>query len=196
MIHIQNMALVGAAERNVGKTEFACNLIKRIRHEFPVIGIKITVIKEQNGECPRGGKGCGVCSSLKGDFLITEEYNRDTSKDTSRMLKAGAEKVYWLRVLKDKLEYGVQALFKRIKEENSGKICFICESNSARLAIDPGVFIVIRKKGSSSIKASCSDVIKFADKIVLFDSDKIEHDYSVGLISFNGNAWNLSEDAR
>lgn len=66
----------------------------------PVIGIKVTTIKAKDGQCPRGSQGCGVCSSLEGDFCITEEIDSDCDKDTARLLAAGANRVFWLRAMK------------------------------------------------------------------------------------------------
>ena len=97
MLKLQNMLLIGAADRNVGKTSFACSIIKKYSDSLPVVALKITVIKEKDGKCPRGGQGCGVCTSLSSDFLITEEFNSASGKDTSKMLVAGATKVFWLR---------------------------------------------------------------------------------------------------
>ena len=169
MINIPNLLLIGAADRNVGKTGLACTLIKKYKDEKRVIGIKITVIKEADGKCPRGGEGCGVCSSLKSNYKITEELNSEKDKDTSKMLRSGASRVYWLRVLARHLDEGVEALFKEIDAENNGSLIYVCESNSARNAIKPGLFLVLKRKGSDYIKASCQKIIEFADEIIEFD---------------------------
>ena len=101
MLKAPHMLLIGAAGRNTGKTEFACTLLRRFSTLQSITAIKITVIRsdESRGSCPRGGSGCGVCSSLEGEYDITEETDRDGSKDTSRLLRAGANHVFWLRVL-------------------------------------------------------------------------------------------------
>ena len=160
-----NIIIIGASGRNVGKTEFACRLIEQEAKKRPVFGIKITTIKEKDGKCPRGGEGCGVCSSLKGDYMITEETEGPAGKDTVRMLSAGGKKVYWLRVLREYIEEGISELLKNIPDN----ACIICESNSARRVIEPGLFIIIREKGSTEIKHSCKAVAKFADEIIDFD---------------------------
>ena len=194
MRKVPNLLLIGAAERNIGKTEFACSLIKKLKADFTVIGIKITAVKENDGKCPRGGNGCGVCSSLKTNFCITEETDTILNKDTSKMLNAGAAKVYWLRVLKEHLYSGIEALFSKIEKENCGKLCLICESNSARLAVQPGLFIVIKKDNSDCIKESCRNVINLADVIVKFNPEKICHDLSDENIEFDGVNWSVSKN--
>ena len=80
MIKLDGMLMIGSAGANVGKTELACELIRKFGKSADIIGIKVTAIKEKDGQCPRGGFGCGVCSSLEGDFCITEEKNSKSGK--------------------------------------------------------------------------------------------------------------------
>lgn len=166
------MIVIGAADRNVGKTEFACALIRQYAPAMPVIAVKVTPVDANDGLCPRGGKGCGVCSSLSGDFCLTEEILDGDSalsgKDTDRMLSAGASHVYWLRVLRSCMEKGVAELLSLIPED----ACVVCESNTVRTVIEPGAFIVLRKSGSAVIKKSCAAVIDKADRLVDFFGDK------------------------
>jgi hypothetical protein len=190
MINIPNLLLIGAADRNVGKTELACSLIRKYKSKASVIGIKITVIKEADGKCPRGGDGCGVCSSLRDEYKITEELNLRKNKDTSKMLDSGASKVYWLRVLAEHLDKGVNALFNKIKAENPESLVYVCESNSARHAIEPGLFIVLRRKGDDYIKASCEKIIKFADLIIEFDNG---YNVSLDAIVCEGGKWKIAD---
>ena len=90
MVRIPGMIMVGAAGRNVGKTEFACSLIRQFGPSRRIIGIKVTTIDSTTGPCPHGGDGCGACSSLEGNYCITEETDSRSNKDTCRMLAAGA----------------------------------------------------------------------------------------------------------
>jgi hypothetical protein len=165
MFKQSNILMLGAAERNVGKTEFACRLIAQYAASRPVIGVKVTTVRERDGRCPRGGKGCGVCSSLQENYCITDESPDIDGKDTTRMLQAGAHKVYWLRVLDDFLKEGVADLLTRLPD----KAVVILESNSARRVLQPGVFLVIKEKGSSAIKPSCEAVVPHADQVLTFD---------------------------
>ena len=110
MIKLDKMLMIGSAGSNVGKTELACALLNKFGKNHDIVGIKVTTVKEKDGQCPRGGKGCGVCSSLEGNFCITEETSRSSGKDTSRLLAAGAGRVFWIRVLKEHLVEGMNAL--------------------------------------------------------------------------------------
>ena len=157
--------MIGAAGRNVGKTEFACSLIRRFSSDRRVYGVKVTAVDKTDGTCPRGGAGCGVCSSLETHYLITDEADPPAGKDTARLLQAGAEKVYWLRVAKGHLAEGLAALKKLLPPE----VLTVCESNSLRLVAEPDLFVMIKDKRSDSFKPTARDVRPFADREVLFD---------------------------
>lgn len=164
MLACPNMLLIGAAGRNVGKTELACELIRQFAPQRPVFGIKVTCVHERNSACPRGGVGCGVCSSLNQPFCITDEEDSLGPKDTSRMLRAGAPRVLWLRVLRDHLEAGLTAVLDAIPPDT----LVVCESNSARLAVEPGVFLIVRQSGCAEVKPSCATVLPLADALLDF----------------------------
>jgi molybdopterin-guanine dinucleotide biosynthesis protein A len=165
MIKIPAMIMIGAADRNVGKTEFACSLIRKFGSRHGVIGIKVTTIDKAHGSCPRGGQGCGVCDTLDSNFCITEETDSRSAKDTCRMLAAGAKKVFWLRVLKNHLKEGLDALLAAV---GTDAVC-VCESNSLRLIVEPGLFFMFKAVGSDNCKATAASVEKYTDRTVLFD---------------------------
>lgn len=156
------MLLLGSTGRNSGKTVLACAVIRHLSPQIPVIGLKVTTIHGTGDVCPRGGEGCGVCSSLEGNYCITLEEDTGTGKDTEKMIAAGAEKVYWLRVRAGCMEEAVEAIGKVIP---NGKPVVV-ESNSLRHLVEPGVFIVMKPNGSQAIKPSAQEVLDFADRVV------------------------------
>jgi molybdopterin-guanine dinucleotide biosynthesis protein A len=156
------MLMIGSAGANVGKTELACAIIGKFCKSNPLIGIKVTTIQAKDGQCPRGGAGCGVCSSIDGNFLITEERGRSSRKDTARLLVAGASRVFWLRVLKAHLREGLDALLEVVGWDAA----MICESNSLRKVVEPGLFLMVTGGGGRAWKKSAREVEAFADKIV------------------------------
>ena len=113
-IDLAGMLLIGSAGRNSGKTVLACRLLERWGRRIPIVAIKVTTIRGEEGSCPRGGEGCGVCSSLEGEFQIRREEETGLAKDTSRLLAAGADRVYWLCVREESLAAGMAALRERI----------------------------------------------------------------------------------
>lgn len=165
MIRRQGSIMVGAAGRNVGKTEFACALIWQAAAQGPVCACKVTCIREQ-GRCPRGGSGCGVCGSLTGRYELDAEGCCDgRGKDTERLRAAGAETVYWLRVRHEALAEGLAALLDRVGPDAP----LVIESNSLREVLSPDRFLVIREGGA--VKPSCAAVLSQADALIDFQGD-------------------------
>lgn len=189
MIRIPGMLIVGAAGRKAGKTEFACSLIRKFRARSPIVGLKVTTIRDEHGTCPRGGQGCGVCFSLEGKYAITEETDRSSGKDTARLLAAGAERVFWLRVLAAHLEEGVTALIKRIGDNAVS----ICESNSLRLTCEPDLFLMVKECKSQQFKTSALQVKDRADRIVEFDGQSFDLD--LDKIELLDGRWSIREEA-
>ncbi|WP_287824405.1 hypothetical protein [Clostridium sp.] len=187
LINIPQMILIGSSGRNSGKTTLAVKLIEKWKDKFPVIALKITTIEKKDGKCPRGGKGCGVCTNIQENFQLIEEKNMSSNKDTSLLLSSGAEKVYWLKVLRTHISEGIESFLSIIPEDS----LIICESNSLRKIVKPEVFIMLKNTKDSSIKKSAKEVMDKADLIVegdfLDDIDRIVGKVSVerknGLVS-------------
>ncbi len=178
MIAAPNLILIGAAGRDAGKTAFACELIRRFR-DAPVMAAKVTAVQERDGTCPRGGEGCGVCSSLEGAWCLTEETQAGEAKDTQRLLASGARRVFWLRVLKADLEAGARALLDVLGPDTP----VICESNSLRTVVEPGVFVMVRHRDAKTVKGSAQSVQQFADAVVVSDGARFDFDLDrIGLV--------------
>ncbi|MEY7998742.1 hypothetical protein AB8U03_00775 [Clostridium sp. Mt-5] len=160
--NIPNMILIGSTARNSGKTTLAISIINKYKLIRPVVALKVTTIQDKNGKCIHGGEGCGVCSSLKGNFEITEELNLSSNKDTSLLLAAGAENVYWLKTLKNNIYEGFKEFITQIPEN----ALIVCESNSLRKVVNPGVFVMIKNTQDSQMRKSASEVIDQADIII------------------------------
>ena len=189
MIKLNGMLMIGSAGANAGKTELACALIKKFSSIVNITGIKITTIKAKDGQCPRGGIGCGVCSSLEGDFHITEETDSKSKKDTAKLLAAGAKRVFWLRIMKTHLKDGMTALLDIIGPDAIS----ICESNSLRRAVEPGLFLMVKGRDLKTWKSSARDVKKYADEIVVTNSDGFNFD--LDRIKIMSGKWTLQEKA-
>jgi len=189
MVKKSNYIIIGSTGRNTGKTEFACRLIKQYSPKQKIIGVKVVAINKCEGNCPRGGKGCGVCTSLKGDYEIFEETKLDPAKDTSRMLIAGAHKVYFLKVDKDFLEKGIKALVKTLPPD----AMVVLESNSIRKVIEPGLFLVIKNLNERKVKESCAEVISYANKIIEFDN--MSWDFPPERVIVKNNSWFIRQKA-
>ena len=165
MIDEPHMLIIGSSGRNSGKTELACAVIRKFRARHPVAAVKVTTIRDGEGGCPRDGEGCGVCSSLEGNYAITEETERGDAKDTQRLLAAGAERVYWLRARKQHLEEGTRALLELLGPDR----LTVCESNTLRTVLEPALFVMVRRAGSAALKQSARAVRQHVDRLVFSD---------------------------
>ncbi|MBK1810418.1 hypothetical protein JHL18_07185 [Clostridium sp. YIM B02505] len=165
------MLLIGSTGRNSGKTTLAASLIRKWKDEISIIALKITTIEHKNGKCPRGGEGCGICTNVEDNFELIEEINPDKNKDTSLLLSAGADKVYWLKCLNDHLEEGIEYFMSKVSKD----ALIICESNRLRNVVLPGSFVMIKNICNDSIKKSAGEVIDKADYILENDfTNKID----------------------
>jgi len=143
---------------------FACSLIERRAPDPAVTGLKITVVDPADlGDRDRLEKD--AYRAFDGPFQILEEAASSDATDTGRMLKAGARRVFWLKVRRDHLQEGLEALMKLVPDD----ACLVAEGTSARTAIEPGLFIVIRGTHEAAMKESCAAVLPFADKVAVFD---------------------------
>jgi len=189
MLKLDGMLMIGSAASNIGKTELACTLLRKFVKNHDITGIKVTTIKGKESQCPRGGEGCGVCASLEGVYCITEEFDGSTQKDTARLLNAGANRVFWLRVLQEHLLNGIKALVDLIGSDTIS----ICESNSLREVVKPGLFLMVESNDSKKWKSSAIRMKKYADKIVISDSSG--YDFDLSRIKLIKGKWTLKQRA-
>jgi molybdenum cofactor guanylyltransferase len=184
-----DMAVIGATARQVGKTTFACEVICRQSGRSAVVAIKITTVQDHEGSCPRGGSGCGACAGFTGPYCITEENAGPPGKDTTRLLAAGAARVFWLRVRRDHLAEGLAELLRRIPPG----VAIVCESNSVRHVVEPGVFLVIAAPKGTEVKPSCAEVMPLADRVIR--SDGRGWDRPASDLTFAAGRWLLRQTA-
>lgn len=183
MLTWPTLLLVGSAQRDNGKTRFACEVIRRVSRRTPVLGLKVTVIRGVESACPRGGAGCGVCGQVRLGYELCREHQADDLKDTRRMVAAGASEVWWLRVREDAVEEGIQALWREVDVTRP----VVGESNSLRRALVPGLFVMIHDEGRQGWKGTAREVAALADLRVSTDGER--HHPGPGAVDFVDGAW-------
>ena len=179
--------LIGSTGRNVGKTEFACAIIRKFRGAHPIVGVKVTAIVEGEPTCPRGGAGCGVCAALKGDFEISEETGELPGKDTARMLESGARRVFWVRCRRQRMHAAIAALLARLEPG----VLVVAESNSLARAVEPDLFCMVTNGRASSVKPTAADVMPLAHRLVLSADGRFDPDPRH--IAVVDGTWHLAE---
>ena len=135
-----NLLLIAGTGNKSGKTTLACRIIGQFRNEG-VIGIKITPHFHETTP------GLVLLSEADG-FSIYEETDAGTGKDTSRMLKAGAKRVFFAKVTDDDL----LSAFKAISEHIPNDTPAVCESPALRYFTEPGLFIIMDSANSNNKK--------------------------------------------
>ncbi len=158
MIQEHNLVIIGGSGRNVGKTEFVCRLIARLSTTNTIYGLKISAIYPDEGIF-HGNHGRSDVHSA-----IFEETRADTGKDTSRMLRAGAARVFYLRS-EDK---GILSAYRRWRRRVPADAAIVCESNSLAMYVRPAIYIMITK-AAGVVKPRAQKMLEQADMVVFSD---------------------------
>lgn len=177
MTVIPNLLIIAGTGNKSGKTSMACRIIEQYRH-LKIFGIKITPHFHDVTE--------GLVKVLEeSGYSVYEETNRETSKDSSRMLRAGAIKVFFAKVTDTTLE---EAFFE-ILEHIPSKAPIICESPALRNYIEPGLFIIMDSPGINKDKDICH-----LQKLphVVFNLDKIDMNQPLP-VTFQDNKWTCNK---
>ncbi|HBH83415.1 MAG: hypothetical protein A2X05_06455 [Bacteroidetes bacterium GWE2_41_25] len=128
---IPNLLLIAGTGNKSGKTSAACRIIGSLP-DLSITAIKITPhFHETTG-------GLDALTESEG-YSIYEETNRESGKDTARMLQSGAARVYFAKVWDDNLP----AAFLKIMEIIPEGMPVVCESPALRNFIEPGLFIIM-----------------------------------------------------
>ena len=135
-----NLLLVAGSGRNSGKTTIVCKIIEQFR------GLEITSVKISPHFHPPSD---GLVHYLrKPGYEIFEETNRDSSKDSSRMLQSGAKKVYYIQTIEESISRAFSDVYISIPTDKP----VICESPSLINFIKPGLFIIMISPSGNNLK--------------------------------------------
>jgi len=137
---LNNVLLVAGSGRNSGKTTIVCQIIEHYR-ELEITSLKISphFHPPSDGLVPFFGKP---------GYEIFEETNRFSSKDTSRMLQSGAQKVFYIQTN----EANIGKAFSEVYRNIPADMPVICESPSLINFIEPGLFIIMISSMGGSLK--------------------------------------------
>ena len=175
MKNYPNILLIAGTGRNVGKTLLACEIIKRLSKTTAVIGVKIS--SHQHPIEP----GQKIIANTAHYQIIEESLT--TTKDSSRMLQAGTNKVYYIQTNHENLEEALQ----NIVFELAGN-AVICESGGLHHFIKPGIFLLVCGKDIPENKRHFLNynpvLVRSVNGIPDFDTRRIQfHANSFTLIS-------------
>ncbi len=158
MLHYPQLLLVGGTGRNVGKTEFICRLISRIAVGQKIYALKVSAVYPDE-QIYHGDHGEAASA-----FEIYEEIRRDSHKDSSRMLRAGAERVFYLRSDTNTILQGFRQCMEHIPDDAP----LVCESNTLGDCVRPGLMTMVTST-DGIIKERAKPLIRTADLVIKSD---------------------------
>jgi hypothetical protein len=175
MITIKNLLLIAGTGTKSGKTTMVCTIIRQFK-ELKIIGIKITPHFHETTP--------GLLPVYEeSGYSIYEETDHDSFKDTSRMLRAGASRVFFAKVWDDQLLKVFTEIMKLVPEGAP----VICESPALRHFVEPGAFIIMTSNTINKYK-DISNLQKLPH--VMFHYEALD---TLGTIpvSFENGSWHL-----
>jgi len=175
MHSIPAMVMIGGNSRNSGKTTLACKIIKKLSTAHDVIGLKVTSIRPQE-EKFHGNHA----EEVTADYTIYTESDSNSDKDTSKMLKAGASRVFYIRATDIFLE---KALLHFVSMYINNQV-IVCESRSLRKIVKPGLFLMMMKLDATSKTKDVSEYLSLADKVFYHGESHSELDQFIEELDF------------
>ena len=178
-VFYENIILIAGAGQNVGKTTFACDLIKKLKNSnHQVYALKIS---------PHIHKNSANRIIFEDEYFSLSLENRvDTNKDSSRMLAAGAAESFFLQVndeyLKKAFEY-TASLFPK-------NVVVVVESGGLRKILKPNYFFFLQRRGEALKEKSAANKA-LANQIVEFDGEIF--DYSIEQLFLKDGLLNLND---
>lgn len=154
MIEMPNMFLIAGNARKIGKTTLACRIIEKFSADHKITGLKVSSIRPDE-EAFHGDH----MEILIDTYRVEEEMSTLSTKDTAKMLRSGAEKVFYIQAFDDHLHEAAIHLAGLIP---SGHLV-VCESGSLRKVIKPGIFVFLHTDESSRDLKKNKEIGSLAD---------------------------------
>jgi hypothetical protein len=173
------MLLISGTGRKSGKTTLACQILKKFATIRSIIGLKIS------SHFHKPGQGLFVVKATD-NYIIYEEKNRSSSKDSSRMLEAGAVKSFYIQSNSDGLNSAIIFFMNNL----SNDLPIVCESSTLSSVVTPGLYIITQKDDVNNPIQKVPEGIGIADKRLLFNGSF--DDQEISSINLHGNRWILS----
>jgi hypothetical protein len=162
------LVVIGGHSRNIGKTSLACNVIRATR-DLNWTGVKISQFG--HGVCSSSGKECN-CAVEDPDhpFAVGEERGRDQTRDSARMLTAGAARAFWARAPQGRLAMALPALEEVFAEGEH----VIVESNTLLDLVKPSMYVAVLDFAVEDFKDSARRHLPLADAFAVVERNGAE----------------------
>jgi hypothetical protein len=176
MIYQAEFMIVSGNGRNTGKTSFVCRVIRKVSQSYPITAIKVSPHFHPN----RNFRNILISEE---NYMICRENDPDGTKDSSRMLRAGAKKVYYIEAKDSHLEKALKALLENVPTEGP----VICESGGMRQLVEPSLSILLNRPGQTETKSAFLKLTPLADRIVMFNGK--DFDFLPEKVLYDGKIW-------
>ena len=176
MIRRANFMIVSGNGRNTGKTSFVCRIINSVSKSCALTAIKVSPHLH-------AAKNEEAIIVKNENFVLHKESDRNSNKDSSRMLRSGATKVFYIEAEDTHLKEALMALFENFHIEGP----VICESGGLRSLIEPSLLILLNKAGQSEMKPGYVKLLTRADRIVQFNGT--DFNLNPEKIGYDGVRW-------
>ena len=177
---IPNLLMIAGTGRKVGKTTFACMMIEKCAATHPVTAVKISP------HLHRQSPGQKIIAETK-EFQIIEESNPDGTKDSSRMMKAGAVRVFYIQTRDRNIREPFDQILQLIPKNQP----VICESGALLNHAKPGLFVLVKRKGQTAFKKGLDKLRYEPDTWVTFYGDHFSIEPNG--FNFDDNCWKLKK---
>jgi len=167
----KNLILVSGTGQNVGKTTFACSLIKRFKDQN-IVALKISPfwhnINNDNDIIIKNER-----------FLILKESNTEGLKDSSKMLLSGASQTFYIQAIDihilEAFDYLVSNYFKAQP--------VICESSALLKYVKPAFHFIITRNEKQK---------ENNDFEIWVQNINNEFDFNMNSLSLVNNEWKFT----
>jgi hypothetical protein len=171
---LPHLLLIAGNGRNVGKTTLACRIIQHLSQTQEVVGLKIS---------PHFHSFEGLEIIIKNEGFVIAREKQINLKDSSLMLQAGANDVFFAMVKPGKLE---EAFLKLTPFLPCKPI--VCESGGLHEIATPGLFLMVNLTGKKIVK---THLLKY-DPIIV-NNDGINFDFNIEDIEFRNHKFSLKK---
>jgi len=185
LLYLPNLLIIGGSSRNIGKTTLALNLVHKYSGSENITGLKVTSIRPGE-ESFHGTHGDWPVIN----YRILEELNSDGRKDTSKLLNAGAERVFYI----ESTDAFLLPAFNEFLDLNSIRGPIICESGSLRQIVIPGLFVLLKHHDPDNIKPGFAALEALADIIFTIQPNVKTAAFIADKILWEGDRWRLSRE--
>lgn len=175
--YFPNVILISGSGSNVGKTTLSCRLIDSFRNTG-IVAVKVTPHwHEQDGDAD--------ILHQESNLLILNEKRWDSRKDSSRMLRSGAKKVFYVQNIVDE---GLLRAFPIILSAAGQSVPMIVESAALGKFLQPACHFHIVRPGAKKHKLQNTEIP--IDHIIHFDGEAF--DFDLERISWKEGGWHIA----